>query len=190
MQPVSDRPDDFARAFTAVSGLPHIADNITQAAALIRDIMSQASISRAAIANVAPDWLDPVATECRRAGIELLQGPFESQSLPRALDGVQAGITGMSFGIAQTGTLAEVATNDAVRLVSGLPRTHIALVRASDLVPRFEDAAPRIRENFSRHGSNCVISFISGPSRTGDIELILTLGVHGPETAHAIIIRE
>ena len=52
-----------------------------------------------------------------------------------------------------------------------------------------EDAAPRLRALFQENPRNCVVSFISGPSRTGDIEMILTLGVHGPETAHAIIVE-
>jgi len=77
-----------------------------------------------------------------------------------------------------------------VRLASSLPDTHIGIVYASTLVPRLIDAAPKMREIFTAYPNNVTVSFISGPSRTGDIELILTLGVHGPEAAHAIIIED
>ena len=84
----------------------------------------------------------------------------------------------------------EVATNDAVRLVSALPRTYIGVLRQRDIVDRYADAAARVRSIVALHDRHLVISFISGPSRTGDIELKLTLGVHGPEQAHAVIINE
>jgi L-lactate dehydrogenase complex protein LldG len=61
-------------------------------------------------------------------------------------------------------------------------------LHAADIVNRFEEGAARIRDIVKQHDENLVISFISGPSRTGDIELKLTLGVHGPGEAHAVII--
>ena len=117
--------------------------------------------------------------------IRVLEPPYPAKGLPELLDAAQVGITGVDWGIAETSTLVEVCTDDAVRLVSGLPRTHIGILRASALVEKFTDAAAPLH-----HPENCSISFISGPSRTGDIEMILTLGVHGPERAHAIIIED
>jgi L-lactate dehydrogenase complex protein LldG len=110
--------------------------------------------------------------------------------MPDAIAAAEVGITGIAFGIAQTGTLVEVSTNDAVRLVSALPRTYIGVLRRRDIVDRYTDAAARVRSIVALHDRHLVISFISGPSRTGDIELKLTLGVHGPEQAHAVIINE
>src|SRR5690606_34356432 len=94
------------------------------------------------------------------------------------------------FAIADTATLVEASTNDAVRLVSSLPRVYIGIVWASTVTPTLRDAAPLMRPYFEDNAGGIVLSFISGPSRTGDIELKLTLGVHGPETAHVIIIED
>jgi L-lactate dehydrogenase complex protein LldG len=164
---------EFVEAFHAVRGHAHVAPNHDAAVAQIAAIVREAGATCVAL-----------------AGVQVLGPSYESATLPLALDGPTIGITGMAFGIAQTGTLAEVCTDDAVRLVSGLPRTHIGVVYASDLAPTLHDAAPRLRALFTQHDANVTVSFISGPSRTGDIELVLTLGVHGPETAHAVIIED
>jgi len=120
----------------------------------------------------------------------VLKEPYAAQGLPDAIDSAQVGVTGIAFAIAQSGTLVEVAVNDAVRLVSALPRTYIGVVRKSTILDRFDEAAAEVRRISARHDGNLTISFISGPSRTGDIEMKLTLGVHGPEKAHAVIIDD
>ena len=84
--------------------------------------------------------------------------------------------------------VVEVSRNDSTRLVSGLPRTHVGVVSERQFVRGLFDAAPRMREILNANPRDCVISFLSGPSRTGDIELRLTLGVHGPENAHVLIL--
>ena len=78
--------------------------------------------------------------------------------------------------------------DDALRLVSALPRVHVGVFRTADLLETLEDAAPRIRTFFTENNRNAAMSFISGPSRTGDIEMRLTLGVHGPAETHAVVI--
>lgn len=180
----------FAERYHVLAGLAHVVHNPAEAGAKAADILREAGVTLAAMAGLPGDLVDPVVRGLADAGIDCDSGPFPSVELPGRIDRASAGITGADFAIAQSGTLVEIATNDAVRLVSSLPRTHIGIVRARDIVPRFEDAAPRLREIFNAHGGGCTVSFISGPSRTGDIELKLTLGVHGPEIAHAIVIAD
>jgi len=91
------------------------------------------------------------------------------------------------FAIAFTGAIVEVSTNDAGRLVSSLPRVHVALLPAAQIVPALEDAAPRLRQIYRDHRQHCNITFISGPSRTADIEMRLFLGVHGPQAAYVVL---
>ena len=64
-----------------------------------------------------------------------------------------------------------------------------AWFRAADLVATLRDAAGRVRTFYQQNPKHATVTFISGPSRTGDIEMRLTLGVHGPETTHAVVIR-
>lgn len=180
----------FVEAFHAVRGNAHVAQNEAAAVAAIAGIVRDAGATCVALAALPDGLCGALAESLQSAGVEVLGPEYATETLPLALDRPTIGITGMAFGIAQTGTLAEVCTDDAVRLVSGLPRTHIGVVYARDLVNTLHDAAPRLRDLFTLHDANVTVSFISGPSRTGDIELVLTLGVHGPETAHAVIIED
>ena len=178
----------FAESFRAVRGQAHLAPDDAAVVAVITGIVRDAGATCVALAALPEPLCTHLADALRGAGVEVLGPDYATATLPLALDRAEIGVTGMAFGIAQTGTLAEVCTDDAVRLVSGLPRTHIGVVRAEDLVDTLLNAAPRLRGLFAEHEKNVTVSFISGPSRTGDIELVLTLGVHGPETAHAVIV--
>ena len=179
----------FAERFRALSGEFHAVPDAAEAAKVAARIVQDESASCVALAHLDDELHSPVRASLGES-IRVLEPPYPAKGLPELLDAAQVGITGVDWGIAETSTLVEVCTDDAVRLVSGLPRTHIGILRASALVEKFTDAAAPLRRAFLDHPENCSISFISGPSRTGDIEMILTLGVHGPERAHAIIIED
>jgi L-lactate dehydrogenase complex protein LldG len=88
----------------------------------------------------------------------------------------KVGISQFDWAIANTGTLVQDAARVDQRLVSTLPLIHIALIRSDRLVPDLPSALSKIRPEQTNY-----ISFITGPSRTADIERVLTIGVHGPE---------
>ena len=126
---------------------------------------------------------------CSKDGAEVIKPPYNRSDLPELIDSAHVGISWTKFAIAETGSLVETTTDDSLRLVSLLPRVHVGLIMAEDLVDTLSEAAPRLRNFFNSNSHNAVVTFISGPSRTGDIEMRLTLGVHGPEVSHAIVIR-
>jgi L-lactate dehydrogenase complex protein LldG len=181
-----DNQFDFAESFGKLSGVAHMAPSETAAAEAIVTIFKTKQARCVALAGLPASLLAAIEKGCD--GITVLKEPFPADELPGAIDRADVGVTGITFAIAQSGTLVETSTNDAVRLVSSLPRTYIGVLRAEDIVDKFHDGAQRIRRIVQQHDRNLVLSFISGPSRTGDIELKLTLGVHGPEEAHAVII--
>ena len=97
-------------------------------------------------------------------------------SQPPALAQADIGLTGCEAALAETGSLAMVSGPGRPRTASLLPLTHIALIRQTDLLQS-------MGEFFERYRQSPVLPylvFITGPSRTADIELSLTLGVHGP----------
>lgn len=96
------------------------------------------------------------------------------------------GITGAFCAIAETGTLMLLSGPRTPASVSLLPETHIALVDAARIVPTMEDAFALLRAE--RGGLPRSVNFVSGPSRTGDIEQTLVLGAHGPCRVHLIVI--
>jgi L-lactate dehydrogenase complex protein LldG len=86
------------------------------------------------------------------------------------------GISQMQWALADTGTLVQNSTAIEQRLVSSLPTIHIALAPTSGLLPDLSTLLTRV------HPKDCAyIAMITGPSRTADIERVLTIGVHGPE---------
>lgn len=95
------------------------------------------------------------------------------------------GITGAYCAIAETGTLMLLSGPRTPAATSLLPETHIAIVRSDRIVRGMEDAWNLLR---SEHGAlPRAVNFISGPSRTADIEQTLVLGAHGPYRVHIVL---
>lgn len=96
------------------------------------------------------------------------------------------GITGAFCAIAETGTLMMCSGPATPPAASLLPETHIAVISRSRIVTGMEDAWTLLRRE---HGvMPRAVNFISGPSRTADIEQTVTLGAHGPYRVHVILI--
>jgi L-lactate dehydrogenase complex protein LldG len=95
------------------------------------------------------------------------------------IEQAQIGISQCLMGIAQLGSLFHDASQLHTRLVSMLPPIHFALVPTHTLVATFSDALQWIQQKYDGHLPP-YLSFITGPSKTADIERQLTIGVHGP----------
>ena len=105
-----------------------------------------------------------------------------------ALFSCGVGITTAQAAIAETGTLILESEKERHRLISLLPPVHVAVLQAGDVCLTIGEALKGLRrgqEEMSR-----AVTFITGPSRTADIELTLTVGVHGPKELYVIIIDE
>jgi len=178
----------FEQAFTKLKGHVHHAATWDEAARILLAICASANATCFVTAQLPPPLMRALDQTPRPEGLQILRPPYITSELPAAIDRAQVGSTGMDFAIAETGTLVEISRNDATRLCSGLPRTHVGVVSAREIVATLKDASPRLRKSFADNPTDCVASFLSGPSRTGDIELRLTLGVHGPEHVHALLL--
>lgn len=105
-----------------------------------------------------------------------------------ARDEDRVGISGAFAAIAETGTLMVLSGADTPSSVSLLPDTHIAVLSANRIVSHMEAAWDLLRAECG-HPPRAV-NFISGPSRTGDIDQTIVLGVHGPFRVHIVIVRD
>jgi L-lactate dehydrogenase complex protein LldG len=105
-----------------------------------------------------------------------------------AVDADKVGISGCFCAIAETGTLLLLSGPASPATVSLLPETHIALVPVSRIVATMEDAFALLRAE--RGSLPRAANFISGPSRTGDIEQTIVLGAHGPCRVHLILVGD
>ena len=99
------------------------------------------------------------------------------------------GVTSAQAAIAETGTLVLESESERHRLVSLLPPVHIAILNAADICLSLGEALRLVRRDGSAAMSR-TITFITGPSRTADIELTLAIGVHGPKELYVIVYEE
>jgi len=105
----------------------------------------------------------------------------------RAEAGDAVSLTPCFAAIAETGTLMLISGAATPTTLNFLPDTHIVLVHADQVVAAYEDGWDRLR---SAGAMPRVVNFITGPSRTGDIEQRIELGAHGPRRLHIILIND
>ena len=113
----------------------------------------------------------------REAGLDIQSRPSNSQDA--------VGVTGAFCAIAETGTLMTLSGKETPPSTSLLPETHVAILEPSRIVASMEDAWELVRKEFKQPPR--VVNFISGPSRTADIEMTVTMGAHGPYRVLVII---
>ena len=104
----------------------------------------------------------------RKANIEFTDTPD---------DKILVGVTNAICGLADTGSVLEA---DGALHASLLPEIHIAVLKSSNILPSLSDAMKFVKDK------NAAV-FITGPSRTADIEMTLTIGVHGPKEIHVFV---
>lgn len=102
--------------------------------------------------------------------------------------GCDFGITSVDWAVAETGSMALAAKNEHPRVASLLPPVYLTVVTREQIVPDLFDVFTQLQDRApDRMPSNLV--FVTGPSKTGDIELKLTTGVHGPGTWYVMVIE-
>jgi len=133
-------------------------------------------------------WHDHPLVTPVRAGIpcstlEIRPGAFDKS----ALEACDAGITACDALVAQTGSILVSSATCGGRALSILPHVHVVVATLDQIVATLGDALHDVRE---RHAGRLpsMLSFITGPSRTGDIERILVLGAHGPKELVVILV--
>lgn len=95
------------------------------------------------------------------------------------------GISQVEWGVADTGSLVQDQSAPEQRLVSSLPTIHLAILPTTHILPGKVQLFEKMNPSNSRY-----IAFITGPSRTADIERVLTIGVHGPERLVIVCVDE
>lgn len=161
-----------AKAESLSSTLEAVAEAHEVPTAVARHLQQQGLPSSGVVTS------DVAAFDWASSGLQLSPRP--------AVDSDLLGISGCFCAVAETGTLLLLSGPETPASVSLLPETHIALVEVSRIVATMEDAFALLR---SERGSlPRAVNFISGPSRTGDIEQTIVLGAHGPCRVHLILI--
>lgn len=101
------------------------------------------------------------------------------------------GVTTAQWGIAETGTLVLESARERHRLLSLVPPVHVALLSTRRIRATLGDVLARVHPaDAGRDVASHAITFITGPSRTSDIELTLAIGVHGPQALHILLVDD
>ncbi|HMR64320.1 MAG TPA: lactate utilization protein [Anaerolineae bacterium] len=182
--------DRFKQELEALSGRVYVLASPDEASQTILHIMRQRNATNIISWQAEALGLPGLRETLQAAGITISSEHLPAQGEARRskladIDDVKVGLTGALGGLADTGAVALVSGPGRSRLASLLPPVHIALLPRTSLypsLPAFLAAHPET----TAQGSNLV--FIAGPSRTADIELTLTMGVHGPAEIHVIIV--
>ena len=171
----NDLTERFARKALALSSSVERVAAPREVPAAAAQYLAEHALPRQAVATGDVKVLDWAA-----AGIEI--------EFRTAVDADKVGISGCFCAIAETGTLLLLSGAQTPASISLLPETHIAIVPVARIVATMEDAFVLLR---AEHGDlPRAVNFISGPSRTGDIEQTIVLGAHGPCRVHLILTGE
>lgn len=162
-----------------LSGVARRLANRDELRAALADLVKAEDVKKATL------WTTPdivgweVAASLEALGVEIVPASADT----REVAACELGVTGVDAALPETGTLQLRSSPERPRVVSLLPRVHLAIftpaVLRADLHQAFADA---------KDAGYSV--FVTGPSRTSDIELTLTLGVHGPKSLYAWVMIE
>jgi L-lactate dehydrogenase complex protein LldG len=164
----------FVREARKMSTTVDEVEDLAAVPAAVARYLGQGGLTMQAVAWQTLDSLDWAA-----AGLSVQFRKPEDRDL--------VGLTGCFCATAETGTLVLLSSPQTWASGALLPETHIAVVPASRIVAGHEDAFALIRAE--RGELPRAVNFVSGPSRTGDIEQTIILGAHGPYRVHAIVVH-
>ena len=195
---MSDLVTRLETELTAVGGQVIRVSSPAAVTAYIKDFVAQRNLRH--VVRWSSEFLDQLEIDAAllQHGVQVhataLQPDNSSgenrQTMRQLLAQAELGISGVTYAIAETGTLALAAHAGQMRGVSLLPPVHIAIAQGEQIVATLADCLARLQAagDHLQHNLTSCISFITGPSRTGDIELNLTIGVHGPGELHLVIL--
>lgn len=181
--------ESFFASLNELAAEPHLLGNEADAIAVLRGILLKERCKSVVAAGV-PLRFREIVTKAASGMDATWVDDLSGAGAKGVLAAADAGVTWATHGIALEGALIEVAYDNAVKLASSLPLAHIAILESGSILPDLSagmlEVGRVIRE--SPRGKKPVVSFISGPSKTGDIEMRLLYGVHGPHSLYVLVL--
>jgi L-lactate dehydrogenase complex protein LldG len=144
----------------------------------LKILVAEQTIRKATVWNTSFLKQLKIADRLRFLGVDLISPNADKIEMAKC----DLGITEADFILPETGTIALLSSNEKPRAASLLPRVHLAIVTPTTLRPDMDQV-------FAEAKHNHYLVFITGPSRTADIELTVTLGVHGPKNLYVWMIK-
>jgi L-lactate dehydrogenase complex protein LldG len=179
----------FREEFLSAGGQIHLAAGWDEAIQKVMALVQEKSARKVLVGSGAIlDRLE-LGRHLTSRGLEVMSISGLSQSGPEPFFAADIGVSGVKYLIAETGTLVVEAQATEPRSLTLLPPVHIAVVHQSQILPDLFDLFDREEWRNDQALPSC-LTLITGPSKTGDIELKLVTGVHGPGELHVVLIKE
>ena len=185
--------DRFQRELERVGGVLHRVASAHEVAAVVGALARERDATSVIAWHAAALGFDPapgLAAEkltCH-AMPGAVPGPEQRRALRETIATTPLGLTGVDLALAETGTMILRSGPGRPRSTSLLPACHVAVFDRTALVESLAQVGVLLEAWHAEEASGAVINFITGPSRTADIELTLTRGVHGPKEVHAVFV--
>jgi L-lactate dehydrogenase complex protein LldG len=183
----------FCEALKAAGGQPHVVADRDAAVATVLELVQALGRPRLLLGRGA--FLDTLqlAGRLRKLGLNVVATDGHDAGSWRApYFAADVGISGVAYLVAETGSLVVAAAASDPRSVSLLPPVHIAVAERAQLLPDLFDlfavCKPAAAEDDEPDRLPSCLTVVTGPSKTGDIELRLVTGVHGPGVVHVILV--
>ncbi len=187
----ADARERFGREVVAAGGVFHLTPSVAALHELIRSLVEQHQCRSALV------WRHPalqrydVHQQLDALSVKWLDAERAEQLAPdsrrAAWLSATLGITAADFAIAETGSVVVQSARGQERMTSLLPTMHLAIVEASAIVPDLFDLFAQLALKIPT-GMPSNLTLITGPSKTGDLELRLVTGVHGPRHWHVALV--
>ncbi len=185
----SNPAERFELELTRIGGLFHVARTADAVCDYIENLISIRH------AKTVIGWNAPVISETglskrlERSGVEFIPNDDKRSDAEFINKAIEAGIgiTAVDYALADTGTLVLITGAGRARSVSLLPPVHVAILKPRQIIAGLDELIPHLNASAGRDLASAV-TFITGPSRTADIELTLVVGVHGPQELHVVLL--
>jgi L-lactate dehydrogenase complex protein LldG len=183
----------FSFELDRLMGQAFLVDSDEAALSCVLDLLLSHNTSHMIAWDFAHIPLNGLESAVRETGIQITQADmrdeFRAETLETIRD-VQVGLTGVDVAVAATGTMVFSTAPGKGRLPTVFAPVHIAVLTLDQILPRLEDWVARQRaDSLETLQKSANICFVSGPSRTADIEMEMILGVHGPGKVQVVVKR-
>lgn len=174
------KEEEINRLISEIQALSGVATHInpSQCHQALQELVATEHIQKAALWQHARLETLAIPETLHQLGVEIISTPADK----RQLAACDLGVTTVDFALPETGSLGLWSSVNQPRAVSLLPRVHLAIIESGDL-------RADLHQVFTESKGRGYMVFVTGPSRTADIELNVTLGVHGPKKLYAWVVE-
>ncbi len=182
------KKDDLKQVMTqkamAVDTIVHEISSIQEAVQYAVDLTEKKHLKTMACPGLDQETGNMLSDLCKTHNLNLLDSPLRENA-----DNLDTSLTWAEYGIAETGTLMVTSDSENTRIATMLAKIHVAVLPISKIKQNTEAIASDL-DAILKTDTPSYTAFITGPSRTADIERVLAIGVHGPVDLHLLLLKE